>query len=113
VVANLGDASMACGPVWEGLNFAAMDQFTKLWEGDMNGGLPIIINIMDNMYGMGGQTFGETMGYHSLPVSEPALMPIKCMPNVWMGIIRLPLLMLTNVNVKSLKIKKGRYCLIL
>lgn len=64
VVANLGDASMACGPVWEGLNFAAMDQFTKLWEGDMNGGLPIIINIMDNMYGMGGQTFGETMGYH-------------------------------------------------
>ncbi|MDP4277552.1 MAG: thiamine pyrophosphate-dependent enzyme, partial [Bacteroidota bacterium] len=64
VVANLGDASMACGPVWEGLTFAAMDQFTKLWEGDMKGGLPLIVNIMDNMYGMGGQTCGETMGYH-------------------------------------------------
>jgi 2-oxoisovalerate dehydrogenase E1 component len=64
VVANIGDASMACGPVWEGLAFATMDQFTQLWEGDMKGGLPLIINIMNNQYGMGGQTCGETMGYN-------------------------------------------------
>ncbi|NWJ50917.1 MAG: dehydrogenase [Bacteroidetes bacterium] len=63
VVANIGDASMACGPVWEGLSFAAMDQFSQLWEGDMKGGLPVIFNIMNNQYGMGGQTCGETMGY--------------------------------------------------
>ena len=63
VVANIGDASMACGPVWEGLTFATMDQFKQLWEGDMQGGLPLIINIMNNQYGMGGQTCGETMGY--------------------------------------------------
>jgi 2-oxoisovalerate dehydrogenase E1 component len=63
VVANIGDASMACGPVWEGISFAAMDQFYKLWEGDMKGGLPVIFNIMNNQYGMGGQTCGETMGY--------------------------------------------------
>ncbi len=63
VVANIGDASMACGPVWEGITFAAMDQFKELWEGDMKGGLPVIINIMNNQYGMGGQTCGETMGY--------------------------------------------------
>lgn len=63
VVANIGDASMACGPVWEGINFAAMDQFNELWEGEMKGGLPVIINIMNNQYGMGGQTAGETMGY--------------------------------------------------
>ena len=63
VVANIGDASMACGPVWEGICFSAMDQFEKLWEGDMKGGLPVIINIMNNQYGMGGQTCGETMGY--------------------------------------------------
>ena len=63
VVANIGDASMACGPVWEGLSFATMDQFNELWEGDMKGGLPLIINIMNNQYGMGGQTCGETMGY--------------------------------------------------
>jgi len=63
VVANIGDASMACGPVWEGISFATMDQFTELWEGDMKGGLPLIINIMNNQYGMGGQTCGETMGY--------------------------------------------------
>lgn len=63
VVANIGDASMACGPVWEGISFAAMDQFRELWEGEMQGGLPVIINIMNNQYGMGGQTAGETMGY--------------------------------------------------
>lgn len=63
VVANIGDASMACGPVWEGLTFATMDQFAELWEGDMKGGLPLIVNIMNNQYGMGGQTCGETMGY--------------------------------------------------
>ncbi len=63
VVANIGDAAMACGPVWEGITFSAMDQFRELWEGDMNGGLPVIINIVNNQYGMGGQTCGETMGY--------------------------------------------------
>jgi 2-oxoisovalerate dehydrogenase E1 component len=64
VVANIGDASMACGPVWEGLTFATMDQFNQLWSGDMKGGLPLIVNIMNNQYGMGGQTCGETMGYN-------------------------------------------------
>jgi len=63
VIANIGDASMACGPVWEGISFAAMDQFTHLWEGEMRGGLPVIFNVMNNQYGMGGQTCGETMGY--------------------------------------------------
>ncbi|WP_027471320.1 alpha-ketoacid dehydrogenase subunit alpha/beta [Saccharicrinis fermentans] len=63
VVANIGDAAMACGPVWEGLAFASMDQFQQLWEGAYKGGLPIIFNIMNNQYGMGGQTCGETMGY--------------------------------------------------
>jgi len=63
VVANIGDASLGCGPVWEGMTFAAMDQYQELWEGDMKGGLPIIFNIMNNQYGMGGQTCGETMGY--------------------------------------------------
>jgi len=63
VVANIGDASMACGPVWEGISFAAMDQFTQLWDDSMKGGLPVIFNIMNNQYGMGGQTAGETMGY--------------------------------------------------
>lgn len=63
VIANIGDASMACGPVWEGISFAAMDQFTQLWDDDMKGGLPVIFNVMNNQYGMGGQTCGETMGY--------------------------------------------------
>lgn len=63
VVCNIGDASMGCGPVWEGIAFATMDQFKSLWEDDYKGGLPLIFNFMNNLYGMGGQTMGETMGY--------------------------------------------------
>jgi len=66
VIANIGDASMGCGPVWEGICLAAMDQYKKLWEGDMKGGLPLIMNFFNNHYGMGGQTRGETMGYDML-----------------------------------------------
>ena len=63
VVCNIGDASMACGPVWEGISFATMDQYRTLWSGEFRGGLPLIFNFMNNLYGMGGQTVGETMGY--------------------------------------------------
>ena len=66
VIANIGDASMGCGPVWEAMNMASMDQFTTLWEEGYRGGLPIIFNFMNNQYGMGGQTAGETMGYNIL-----------------------------------------------
>ncbi|MFA6127981.1 MAG: thiamine pyrophosphate-dependent enzyme [Bacteroidales bacterium] len=66
VVCNIGDASMGCGPVWEGISFASMDQFRTLWTGEYKGGLPILFNVMNNQYGMGGQTSGETMGYDIL-----------------------------------------------
>jgi 2-oxoisovalerate dehydrogenase E1 component len=66
IVANIGDASMGCGPVWEGICLAAMDQYKKLWDGEYRGGLPLIINFFNNQYGMGGQTRGETMGYDML-----------------------------------------------
>ena len=61
VVANLGDGSLGRGPVLEALNFTSMDQIRKLWDGGE--GLPILFNIFDNFYGMGGQTRGETMGF--------------------------------------------------
>ncbi|MBR6830772.1 MAG: dehydrogenase [Tidjanibacter sp.] len=63
VIANIGDGSLGRGPVMEGMTFASMDQFTKLWEGDMKGGLPVLFSVMDNQYAMGGQTRGETEGY--------------------------------------------------
>ncbi len=62
-VANIGDASIGCGPVWEALGFSSMAQFKKLWPEFIRGGLPLIFNIMDNFYGMGGQPVGETMGF--------------------------------------------------
>ena len=66
VVCNIGDASSACGPVWEGICFATMDQYKTLWSGEYQGGLPLIFNFMNNQYGMGGQTVGETMGFGML-----------------------------------------------
>ena len=66
VVCNIGDGSMGRGPVWEAMNFASMDQFTRLWEEGRNGGMPILFNIFDNSYGMGGQTRGETMAFDLL-----------------------------------------------
>ena len=66
VVCNIGDGSLGCGPVWEALNFAAMGQYNTLWEDHKKGGLPLIFNIFNNGYGMGGQTSGETMAYDML-----------------------------------------------
>ena len=66
VVANSGDGALGRGPVLESLNFAAMDQITKLWGMDgkySSAGMPILFNVFNNFYGMGGQTMGETMGF--------------------------------------------------
>ena len=66
VIANSGDGALGRGPVLESLNFASMDQITKLWgmEGKYpDGGMPILFNVFNNFYGMGGQTMGETMGF--------------------------------------------------
>lgn len=66
VVANFGDGATARGPFWEAVTFSAMDQYKKLWDEAHNKGLPVIFNIFNNDYGMGGQTRGETMGYDFL-----------------------------------------------
>ena len=66
VIANIGDSSAASGPVWEAMNFAAMDQYRTLWEADLGGAPPILFNFMNNFYGMGGQPQGETLGFGCL-----------------------------------------------
>ena len=66
IVANFGDGALGCGPVWEALNMSGMDQIKQLWDSNHNGGLPILFNIFNNQYGMGGQTRGETMAYDML-----------------------------------------------
>ena len=66
VIANSGDGALGRGPVLESLNMASMDQIRKLWGMDgkyEDGGMPILFNVFNNFYGMGGQTRGETMGF--------------------------------------------------
>lgn len=62
VISNLGEGAIATGPVWETLNFAAMDQYKTLWDKPYNKRPPFMLNIVNNHYAMGGQTIGETMG---------------------------------------------------
>ncbi|MDU6661462.1 MAG: thiamine pyrophosphate-dependent enzyme [Actinomyces sp.] len=66
VVANVGDAALGCGPVWEAIQLASMDQYRTLWREEDGGNPPIMYNFFNNFYGMGGQTSGETMGYDVL-----------------------------------------------
>lgn len=66
VISNVGDAALGCGPVWEAMMMAAMDQYRTLWPEDVGGAPPILFNFFNNFYGMGGQTCGETMGYQFL-----------------------------------------------
>lgn len=66
VIANSGDGALGRGPVLEAINMSTMDQITKLWGMDgkyEDGGMPILFNVFNNFYGMGGQTKGETMGW--------------------------------------------------
>lgn len=60
IICNIGDAAAACGPTWEALCFAAMEQFKTLFDEGVRGGLPLIFNFVNNFYGMGGQPVGET-----------------------------------------------------
>ncbi|HYW82508.1 MAG TPA: thiamine pyrophosphate-dependent enzyme [Spirochaetia bacterium] len=66
VIANIGDGSSSCGPVWEAMMVAAMDQYRTLWPKDVGGAPPVLFNFFNNFYGMGGQTMGETMGFKVL-----------------------------------------------
>jgi len=75
VIANIGDAAAGCGPTWEALCFATMDQFKELWEESHRGGLPLIMNFVNNFYGMGGQPVGETMGFKVLARLGAGLTP--------------------------------------
>jgi 2-oxoisovalerate dehydrogenase E1 component len=64
-IANIGDASTGCGPVWEAMNFAAMGQFWNLWEPEYRGGSGHL-RLHEQLLRHGGQTRGETMGFERL-----------------------------------------------
>jgi 2-oxoisovalerate dehydrogenase E1 component len=74
-IANIGDAAIGCGPVWEAMGFSSMGQFNNLWDEAHRGGLPMVFNFMNNFYGMGGQPIGETMGFERLARAGAAINP--------------------------------------
>lgn len=59
-VANMGDGAVACGSVYEAMNFASMNQFRNIW--DTKRGLPLLFIVTDNVYARGGNTHTETSG---------------------------------------------------
>jgi 2-oxoisovalerate dehydrogenase E1 component len=48
VISNIGDASMGCGPVWEAMMLASMDQYRTLWPEAAGGAPPILFNFFNN-----------------------------------------------------------------
>ena len=75
VIANIGDSAIACGPTWEAMNLAAMDQYRTLWEEEVGGAPPMLFSFINNFYGMGGQTVGETLGFDVLARVGAGLSP--------------------------------------
>src|SRR4029450_13714020 len=52
-----------------------MAQLTTLMDAEHQGGLPVIFFIVNNFYGMGGQTIGETMAYERLSLIGAGINP--------------------------------------
>ena len=57
------------------LCFATMEQFKTLFDEATRGGLPLIVNFVNNFYGMGGQPVGETGGFGVLARMGAGLNP--------------------------------------
>ncbi len=106
IVANIGDGSLGCGPVWESINFSAMGQLKELWPDEYKGGLPIIFNFMDNQYGMGGQTAGETMAFDKLTRLGAGINPEQMHAERIDGYN--PLAVIEGVKRKKKLIKEGK-----
>lgn len=107
IVSNAGDGALGCGPVWEALNFASMDQFKTLWPDAYKGGLPVIFNFMNNGYGMGGRTKGETMAYGELARVGAGINPDEMHAERVDGINPLAVIDAYRRKIKLIKENKG------
>ena len=70
VIANIGDASSACGPVWEAICLASMDQYRKLWPKEVGGAPPILFSFINNFYGMPRKYYPAAYAWY-LRLSRP------------------------------------------
>lgn len=66
VIANIADASLGSGSVWEGVCMAALEQYRTLWPKDHNGGLPLLFNFVNIRSGMEATAIEETLGMRTL-----------------------------------------------
>ena len=107
VVSNIGDGSIGRGPVWEAMMFGSMDQYKQLWDEAHRGGLPIIFNFFNNLYGMGGQTCGETMPYNILARVGAGVNPEQLHAERVDGYNPLAVIDAMRRKIKVLKEKKG------
>ncbi len=89
VVANIGDASFGCGPVWEGITFASMDQYRKLWDPDARRRPAHHLQLHEQPLRHGRPAAGRDHGRASSSRgSAPASTPSRCTPNASTATIR-------------------------
>ena len=110
VIGSIGDGAMGCGPVWEAITLSAMDQFHTLWDKEIGGAPPILFNFFNNFYGMGGQTCGETMGFHYLARVGAGVNAQNMHAERVMAIIHWQLLMPFSARRSSCQPVRARYC---
>ena len=111
VIANIGDSAVASGPVWEAMNFAAMDQYRTLWDADLGGAPPILFNFVNNFYGMAGSRRAKRSGRACWRASAWASTPTPCTANGSTDMIRWRWPMRPGGQKRSFSPATGRPCL--
>jgi len=76
----------------EGITFSAMDQYRKLWDASLGGGLPIVFNCMNNFYGMAASPSARPWECSSSRASAPASTPSRCTRSASTGYDPLPVI---------------------
>ena len=82
VVCNIGDASLGCGPVYEAMNFSAMDQFKTLWEEGRKGGLTSSSTSLTTSTAWAARPWARPWPTTCPPVSAPASLRARCTQSV-------------------------------
>jgi 2-oxoisovalerate dehydrogenase E1 component len=88
VICNIGDAAANCGPDLGGALFCDDGPVQDALDEAHRGGLPLIMNFVNNFYGMGGQPVGETGGFGVLARMGAGLTPTRCTPSALTATIR-------------------------
>jgi 2-oxoisovalerate dehydrogenase E1 component len=110
VIANIGDASMGCGPVWEAMMFAAMDQYRTLWPEEAGGAPPSSLILWTTSTAWAANRRARPWATARWPASAWGSTRKACTPSGWTATIRWPWPMPSSANGACWKKGAARCC---